>query len=295
MRYVVAIAETGSFTRAAARHFVVQSALSHQIAALERELGTPLFVRSSRQVRLTEAGEAFLPHARASLESAERAKNEAAAAQGVVRGRLRIGFIPTLTAVDLPRLLRECRERFPELTLAARVSNSEEMIQEIRSGTLDLGFLGLLDGVRVEGVESRELNRDILVAVLAPEHPLAQRKKLSLEDLAGEPFADFPHTSAGRKQSDAAFARAGVERRVAYELGSMELMCELVANGLAVMLLPGRYAAALRGVVAVPLREETVRHEHLAWDRLHPNPATRAFLALVEEHTARPERPRAKR
>lgn len=285
MRYVVAIAETGSFTRAAARNFVVQSALSHQVAALERELGVKLFVRSSRQVQLTKAGEAFLPHARATLEAADRARDEAAAADGAVRGKLRIGFIPTLTAVDLPALLRECRSRFPELTLEARVSNSEEMIQEVRGGTLDVAFLGLLHGTPVEGVAVRELNRDTLAAVLHEEHPLARRKKLSLKDLADEAFADFPRTSAGRKQSDAAFARAGVERQVAYELGSIELTRELIVNGLAVTLLPSRYAARLAGVVVVPLKEETARHEYLIWDRLNPSPAARAFTGLVGEVT----------
>ena len=287
MRYVIGIAETGSFTRAAARNFVVQSALSHQVAALERELGVRLFVRSNRQVRLTEAGEAFLPHARAALDAADRARDEASAAQGVVRGTLRIGFIPTVTAVDLPRLLRECRARFPKLLLQARVSNSEEMIQEVRVGTLDIGFLGLLDGTRVEGVAAQELTCDTLAAVLAPDHPLATRDRLSLAELAGEPFADFPRTSAGRKQSDAAFARAGVERQVAYELGSMELTRELIVSGLAVTLLPSLYAAELPGVVAVPLEEETVRHEILIWDRLHPSPAARAFTALVAELRSR--------
>ncbi|WP_144629926.1 LysR family transcriptional regulator [Arthrobacter woluwensis] len=283
MRYVVGIAETGSFTRAAARNFVVQSALSHQIAALERELGVQLFVRSSRQVRLTEAGEAFLPHARAALDAADRARDEAAAAQGTVRGTLRIGVIPTVTAVDLPTVLKECRTRFPELVLAARVANSEEMIAEVRAGTLDIGFLGLLDGTRVEGVAQRVLTRDTLAATLAPEHSLAARDRLSLTDLAEEPFADFPRTSAGRKQSDAAFARAGVERQVAYELGSMDLTRELIVSGLAVALLPSRYAAAMPGVVVVPLVEETVRHEILIWDRLHPSPAARAFTELVAE------------
>jgi len=295
MRYVVGIAETGSFTRAAARNFVVQSALSHQVAALERELGVQLFVRSSRQVQLTEAGKAFLPHARAALEAAERARDEAAAADGAVRGKLRIGFIPTLTAVELPALLRECRGRFPELTLEARVSNSEEMIREVRTGTLDVAFLGLLDGTfaaesvekgTVQGVAVRELNRDTLAAVLNEDHPLARRKKLSLKDLAEEAFADFPRTSAGRKQSDAAFARAGVERQVAYELGSIELTRELIVNGLAVTLLPSRYAARLAGVAVVPVKEEAARHEYLIWDRLNPSPAARSFTALVAEYSA---------
>ena len=111
MRYVVAVAETGSFTRAAERCFVVQSALSHQIANLERELGVKLFARTSRRVELTQAGQAFLPGARLSLEAAERAATEAAAAAGEVRGHLAIGTIPTVTAVDIPEALQRFHDQ----------------------------------------------------------------------------------------------------------------------------------------------------------------------------------------
>ena len=100
LRYVVAIAEERNFTRAAERCFVVQSALSHQIKALEQELGTALFVRSSRRVELTAAGEAFLTEARASLAAADRAVAVAAEAVGQVRGSLSVGVIPTVTAVS---------------------------------------------------------------------------------------------------------------------------------------------------------------------------------------------------
>src|SRR3954447_16333775 len=102
MRYVVAIAETSSFTRAAERCLVVQSALSHQIARLERELGARLFERTSRRVRLTAAGAAFLPAAHQCLDAAQRAAAEVAAAVGQVRGHLRVAVIPVITAVDVP-------------------------------------------------------------------------------------------------------------------------------------------------------------------------------------------------
>src|SRR5215831_6177672 len=102
LRYVVAVAEEGGFTRAAERCRVVQSALSHQIARLERELGARLFERTSRRVRLTPAGAAFLPAARQCLDAAERAAAEVAAAVGEIRGRLAVGLIPTVAAVDVP-------------------------------------------------------------------------------------------------------------------------------------------------------------------------------------------------
>src|SRR6478609_4922414 len=118
MRYVIAVAEMNNFTRAAQRCLVVQSALSHQIARLEKELGARLFERTSRRVRLTAAGAAFLPAARQCLEAAERAAAEVAAAVGEVRGRLTVGLIPTVAAVDLPAVLRDFHGRHPK----ARIS-----------------------------------------------------------------------------------------------------------------------------------------------------------------------------
>src|SRR5919106_5293211 len=111
LRYVIAVAETSNFTRAAERCLVVQSALSHQIARLERELGARLFERTSRRVRLTPAGAAFLPAARQCLDAAERAAAEVAAAVGEVRGRLAVGMISTVAAIDVPSALREFHGR----------------------------------------------------------------------------------------------------------------------------------------------------------------------------------------
>jgi DNA-binding transcriptional LysR family regulator len=142
MRYVVAVAETSNFTRAAEQCLVVQSALSHQIARLERELGAKLFDRTSRRVRLTPAGEAFLPAARQALDAAERARAEVAAAAGEIRGRLAIGAIPTVAAVDLPAALKQFHLRHRQVRISLRSGASEDLIEGVRQGTLDAAFLG---------------------------------------------------------------------------------------------------------------------------------------------------------
>src|SRR6476620_4612459 len=134
MRYVVAVAETNSFTRAAKRCLVVQSALSHQIARLEKELGARLFDRTSRQVRLTAAGEVFLPEARQALDAAERARAEVAATAGEVRGRLAVGAIPTVAAVDLPAALKEFHLRHRQVRISLRSGASEDLIEGVRQG-----------------------------------------------------------------------------------------------------------------------------------------------------------------
>lgn len=222
MRYVVAVAETNSFTRAAQRCLVVQSALSHQVARLERELGARLFDRTSRRVRLTPAGEAFLPAARQCLDAAERAAAEVAAAIGEVRGRLAIGVIPTVAAVDLPVVLRDFHQRHPNVRIGLRVSSSEAMVEQIREGGLDVALLGLPATVRPQGVQSFEFARDPLVAVVAPEHPLATSENVDLTRLATERFVDFPTGSAdgpsptrpSRRRASTARWRSRSRRRI---------------------------------------------------------------------------------
>ena len=279
--YVVAVAELGSFTRAAERCFVVQSALSHQIARLEHELGARLFHRTSRRVRLTAAGEAFLPAARQCLEAAERARAEVAAATGEVRGKLSVGVIPTVAAVDLPGELRTFRDRHPHVRVSLLMGASDELVDEVARGTLDIAFLGLPDDVTVTGVRDHVLARDHLVAVVAPDHPLAGAAALGLERLAQEVFVDFPRGSGGRAQSDETFAAAGLVRDVAYEVLDAHLLGRLVRAGLGVGMLASTFAPQLPGLVTVAVDGAPTRVEHLVWTRHGPTPAAAALLGQL--------------
>ncbi|MET9428322.1 MULTISPECIES: LysR family transcriptional regulator [unclassified Streptomyces] len=283
MRYVIAVAETRNFTRAAERCFVVQSALSHRVAALERELGVKLFARTSRRVELTAAGEAFLPAARQSLEAADRAAAEAAAAVGVVRGRLAVGVIPTVAAIDIPAALRVFRERHPEVRISLRVAASDELTARVVAGELDVAALGLPEGDRPRGVRARLLARDRLVAVVPEGHPLAGRARVGLARLAEETFVDFPSGTPGRAQSDQAFGAARLTREVAFEVLAPDLMVRLVRQGLAIALLPSAVAADLPGLVTVPITRGPRRVEYLVWSAFNPTPATTAFLRTLEE------------
>ncbi|WP_138957922.1 LysR family transcriptional regulator [Streptomyces sp. YIM 121038] len=281
MRYVLAVAETASFTRAAERCHVVQSALSHQVARLEKELGARLFERTSRRVRLTAAGEAFLPAARQALEAAERARAEVAAAGGEVRGKLTVGAIPTVTAVDLPATLRDYRRRYPQVRISLRAGSSEQLVERVRDDQLDAAFLGVRPDFRPRGVHDRELAHGRHVAVVAPDHPLAAHREVDLRRLADEAFVDFAEGSAARAQSDRAFAAAGLRREVAFEVSGVELMAPMVRQGLGVALLPGAFAAELHGLRSVRVIDGPVRVERLIWSRSTPTPAASAFLALL--------------
>lgn len=281
MRYVVAVAETNSFTRAAERCLVVQSALSHQIARLERELGARLFERTSRRVRLTPAGAAFLPAARQCLDAAERAAAEVAAAVGEVRGRLAVGLIPTVAAVDIPGALRDFRQLYPHVRIRLRVGASEDLAEQVEQGAIDVAFLGLPTTARPQGVAAQELARDRLIAVVAPDHPLADEPAVDLRRLSSEVFVDLPAGTAGRAQSDQAFAAAGLDRDVAFEVTTADYIARLVGPGLAVAMLPSAYAPQLAGVVTIEVADAPARVEYAIWNHVSRTPAATAFLAIL--------------
>ncbi|WP_030670311.1 LysR family transcriptional regulator [Streptomyces sp. NRRL B-1347] len=284
LRYVVAVAETRNFTRAAERCSVVQSSLSHRIAALERELGVKLFARSSRRTELTSAGEAFLGGARECLAAADRAAADAAAASGVVRGRLAVGVIVTTAAVDVAELLQRYRARHPDVRVFLRGGRSDDLTAAVRDGGLDIAFLGLPEGDLPSGVESVVLDRDEHVLVVPAGHRLAGAGRVTLAEIAGETFVDFAAGSPARAQSDQAFAAAGLVRDVAYE-AQVALMTGLIARGLGVALLPSAFigppAAADPALALVPVADGPRRVEYLVWSRFNPSPATRALLDVL--------------
>lgn len=286
LRYAIAVAEEKNFTRAAERCFVVQSSLSHQIKALEHELGVTLFARSSRRVELTAAGDAFLVHARASLDAAERAASEAAAANGQIRGTLTVGVIPTVTAIDIPAALGQFHRTHPHVRISLRGGGSDEFIDAISAGRMDVAVLGLPDSTPPTGVSTRVLAREQLVAVVSTGHPLAGRRRLRLDDLADDVFVDFPGGTPGRVQSDLAFRAAGVRRDVAFEVMSTDLILDLVRQGLVMaMLSPAVIPNDADDLRTIPVTAGPTRVEYLAWSSFNPSPAAQAFLDTLQPQT----------
>ena len=283
LRYVIAVAEEKNFTRAAERCFVVQSSLSHQIKALEHELGVTLFARSSRRVELTAAGDAFLVHARESLDAAERAVSEAAAATGQIRGTLTVGVIPTVTTIDVPAALGEFHRSHPEVRISLRGGGSDTFIAAISAGQMDVAVLGLPDSSPPTGVSTRVLARERLVAVVSTGHPLAGRRRLRLDDLADDVFVDFPEGTPGRMQSDLAFQAAGLRRDVAFEAMSTDLILDLVRQGLVMaMLSPAVIPSGAADLRTIPVTAGPTRVEYLAWSSFNPSPAAQAFLDTLQ-------------
>ena len=239
LRYFAAVAETLSFTQAAADCGVAQSALSQQIARLERDVGATLLIRSSRQVRLTEAGAVLLPWARRLLSGAEQAQQDLDALAGLRRGRLRLGLIQTVSsAVDLPAVLGDYRDRYPGIELSVSYGASEAMLAAVLDEELDLALVGLGPESIPPGLDHRLLVEEPLVAVVSAGHRLAARERIDLAELAGEEFIWFSRGTGLRHAVEAACARAGLTPPPNLEIGLVGEMIRLAAHGIGVTLVP---------------------------------------------------------
>ena len=252
LEYFVAVAEELSFTRASRRLHVVQSGVSSAIQGLERELGAALFDRDRHRVTLTEAGRALLPEARATLAAAQAAADAVAETTAGLRGALSIGTMISTGPVGLPVLLGRFHEQHPGVLVKLRVmpGGSAELAREVISGGLDLALLSL-PGEAPAGLAVRPLAQEPLALICAAKHPLASVESVPLETLAEEAFIDFPVGWGTRAVVDRAFAAAGIDRQVSFEVADYATAAGLVGNGLGVAFVPASTAASLDGVARV--------------------------------------------
>jgi DNA-binding transcriptional LysR family regulator len=237
--YFVAVAEERSFTRAAARLHVVQSGVSAVIKALEHELGAPLLDRTAKRVGLTDAGQALLPRARATLDAARDARDVVDQVRGGLRGTVRIGTTTAIGPIDIPALLGRYHRRYPNvsLSLVAVGTGSRGLVEALVEGRLDLAFVSL-PGPRPAGIKLRELGTVPMDLVVPAGHRLAGRASVPITELAGETFVDYPAGYGTRVVTDSAFASAGLHRHVALEITSAPLGADFVRHGLGIALLP---------------------------------------------------------
>lgn len=266
LRYVCAIAETGSFSRAAERCQVAQPSLSQQVLKLEEDLGAKLFDRLGRSVRLTDAGRAFLPHARSMLHQQETARASVADQWADVRGSVAVGVIPTIAPYLMPRYTAAFAKKYPEAKLRIVEETTPVLVEALRDLSIDLAILAL--PLRHKDLESFPLRTEPLFAVLPKDDPRAAAKSLALKDLRGETFVMLRDGHCFRDLSLAACTHARVTPRIAFESDQFSSLFGMVAAGVGVSLVPEmaidrnaacRYvrlsdARATRTVVATVLR-----------------------------------------
>ncbi|MEU4688896.1 LysR family transcriptional regulator [Actinoplanes sp. NPDC023714] len=288
LEFFVAVAEELNFTRAARRTHAVQSTVSASIRALERDLGTPLFDRSTTRVALTDAGRALLPEAKKALDSLDTARAAVEGAGLGLRGSLRVGTLSGLTAVDLPGLVGDFRERHPgvRMTMTVAAEGSEGLLEKLRNHQLDVAFVGV-DTAAVAGVHLTPIATFQPRLLVSESHPLAAETAVDPGALAGEPFIDLPAGYCNRVRSDNDFRRAGLTRSIVVEVTDLTTVPDYVAAGLGVALVPPLRAEAGAAVVPVAL-DPPATPWTLAVARSSALPASRAvqaFLDLIPPHT----------
>lgn len=247
----MAIAESGSLSRAATLLYIAQPTVSHRLQRLEQELGQPLFIRESRGARLTAAGEAFLPHAARAVEAA-RAGRQAVQHPRPEAQPLLLASAPTVATYRLPGVLAEILQTWPGLEVKVHVARSDEVLEAIRQGEAHAGFVRI--AVPDPDLEAVPLPREPVVLVASPRavapHP---------EGWVRGPFVHYDQRSSFWRELDVALFRLGVERRVLVELDSLEGVKAMVKEGIGAAFLPWSTVEAdvrEKALVVVPVPAE---------------------------------------
>jgi DNA-binding transcriptional LysR family regulator len=288
LHYLLAIADEGSFTRAAEQLLVAQPSLSQQIKSLEQELGGPLLERLPKGVRLTAAGKAFLPEARAAVAHAERARRNARSALGLEAGELEVATVTSVAFGVLPPAFERWRERYPGTTISLReYAHRRALDDAVRLGVGDIAV-----GPRPPEWPGLvvELGWEEFVAVLPASDPLAKNKRpVALEQLAERDWVLFgPHHGLSELILETC-ARAGFVPRRTVQTGQVAAAGHLAAAGLGVTIIPSNVVPTGLGAAVRSLKPPLAR-QLVAFTRQDWSPLAAAFLEVLQAQ-AWPRRP----
>ncbi|MGO4648068.1 LysR family transcriptional regulator [Nocardia sp. 2YAB30] len=290
LRYFLAVAEELHFGRAAARLHIAQPALTQQIQRLEMLLGTRLFDRTSRSVRLTPAGEVLRERAAALLGHAARDLDEVAGIGQGSQGRLYLGFVPSVLPLKPLRSVRQFRDRYPLVHIELIEGYTTHMVAQLGHGALDMAIVR--DPDKEPGIVAFPLVTEPFMAVLPVDHPLADRAVLTGPELAGDPLVFFPR-AAGPHAHDKnlrPLVEAGCRPRIVQEGNNWTTILYLVGEGLGVTIAPRSATfTAPQSVRIVPLAETDATTTVYVSHRVDDDRAlVRNFLALLPNRRAQP-------
>ena len=236
LQYFVKLADLRHFSKAADACFVSQPTLSTQIKKLEEELGVQLVERAPRMIMLTPVGEEIADRARLVLNDIEQIRMVARRSSNPADGILRLGLFPTLAPYFLPHVVPSLRERYPNLRLQLAEEKTEDILRMLRQGQLDAGILAL--PVSGEGMEIAELFEEPFILALPGDHPLAQRKEVSMKDLRGAELLLLEEGHCLRDHALEVCALADAHERVDFHATSMETLRQMVAADVGITLMP---------------------------------------------------------
>ncbi|WP_374946271.1 LysR family transcriptional regulator [Agreia sp.] len=255
----VEVARLGNFTRAAERLHLAQPSLSRQIAALERDLGAELFLRTRTGSSLTAAGESLLPLARRMLADAESVRRELAEMAGLQRGRVRLGATPTLCISLVAEVLSAFHSAHPGIELHLSEHGSRRLLDELASGELDLALITTSDASATERLTVTPLLVEELVVISsAAEPPVTTRDRIHLRAVAALPQIVFGSSYDLRGETDAAFRSANLVPEVALEGAQMDAVLRFVERGLGVAIVPAMVLIDRPGLRSVRLEHPTL-------------------------------------
>jgi DNA-binding transcriptional LysR family regulator len=287
LRCFVTVAEELHFGRAAVRLHMTQPPLTRQIQLIEHSVGTSLFSRTNRMVRLTPAGRSLLPEAHAILRLAEKARMSALRTGLGEAGRIVIGFTATAGYEFLPEMLGELRRTLPDIDLELREMVSRQQVDALDNGQLDVGLLRQLPIDR-DDLDSVCVAREPLVAALPLDHPLTRRASLHLRDFNGRPLVMYSPDEAQyfHELVRHVFARIGARPNYGQHVSQIHSMLAVVRSGLGAALVPesasrlayeGLVFREIDGIDPIKLVEL-----HLAWKAGNDNPALAKALPLLQ-------------
>ncbi|MEV7414820.1 transcriptional regulator CynR [Streptomyces sp. NPDC089919] len=285
LRYLLAVAEHGNFTRAAEELHISQPTLSQQVRQLERTLGVQLLDRSGRTVRLTDAGAVYTEHARRALRDLAAAERAVHDVQDLSRGRLRLGVTPTFTAYLVGPLTAELRSRHPGIALTLTETTQDRIETALLADELDLGIA--FAGEHLPGIAATALRTETLSLVTSGERARTLPHPLPVRDLHGRELALLAAGFATRGHIDAHFARHRVVPRIAVEANSVQALTEIVRRTGLATVLPEAVAEGHPHLAPVPLdpplpaRTVALLHREGAYRPA----AARAFARLAEDLT----------
>jgi DNA-binding transcriptional LysR family regulator len=286
LRVLREVARRGSLSRAAEVLSYTPSAVSQQIAALEREAGMALLERRARGVVLTEAGHTLVAHAHVILDRLEAAEAALAELADLRRGRLRMATFATAGASILPRAVDTFRARHPAVELTVGQADPDETVARLREGALDIGLGIDLPPSPAEGVEAIDLFDDPFRLALHRDHRLAAAGELSLADLREETWIDVPSSMSGGRVLAEACRRAGFTPRVAFESDDYTAIQELVGAGVGIALLPDLALRPRQDAVVLRALHRPALHRRIQAVTRTPafrSPAAEAMLAVLRE------------
>jgi len=279
----VEIARLGTMRRAAYALALSQPALTARLQALELDLATDLFRRTHAGMVLTPAGRAFLPHAERAMEAIRSGRSLVRELEQGVTGELALAVAPAVSAYVLPEILVRFTARHPDVRLLVRTGHSEEIVDLVARGEVELGIVRQLRDARVR---SRPLYEDELVLVARPDHPFASTGGVDVAEISHAQLILFDRTSSYYDITNALFREAGVVPRGVTEVDNIEAAKRMVERGLGVALLPG--TAVADSLTAGSLREieltgaTAIRRRIVAVERPGSRP-TSPFLATIWE------------